>query len=179
MKKVSIFSILLGLSLLISCGGSKSSKGSASSKKTTKKSSTSTPQTTNSSSKEGENIVKIARSYIGTKYKYGGITRKGMDCSGLAYNVYKDIGVTLPRSSSAQSEVGKRVYIGEVVKGDLIFFGATKGSKKITHIGIVSYSNNGTVKMIHASSSKGVREDTIDKHYWKDRYIKACRPLEK
>lgn len=176
MKKFNTLSILFSVLFLISCGGSKSSKGSTSKKTTTKSTSSSS---SSSSSKKGDNVVKIARSYIGTKYKYGGITKKGIDCSGLSYNVYKEIGITLPRTSSAQSGVGKRVYIGEVVKGDLIFFGASPGSKRITHIGIVSYSNKGTVKMIHASSSKGVREDAVDGHYWKQRYIRASRPLVK
>lgn len=174
MKKITIYSLISTLFLLASCGGSKPAKSTP--KTTTKSTNTSTSAP---DAKKADNVIKIARSYIGTKYKYGGITRKGIDCSGLAYNVYKDVGIVLPRSSSAQAEIGKRVYIGEVVKGDLIFFGASPGSKKITHIGIVSYSNNGTVKMIHASSSKGVREDTIDKYYWKDRYIRASRPLVK
>ena len=173
MKNLNILSIVFYLFILISCGGSRSTK----SNKTTQKQKNS--NSSSISSKKADNIIKIARSYIGTKYKYGGLTRKGIDCSGLSYNVFKDVGLVLPRTSTAQSQVGKRIYIGEVVKGDLIFFGAKPSSKKITHIGIVSYSNNGTVRMIHASSSKGVREDNVDGHYWKQRYIKASRPFVK
>lgn len=124
-------------------------------------------------------VVKIARSKIGTKYKYGGIDRKGLDCSGLVYTTYSELRIDMPRSSSAQSHVGKRVYIGELQRGDLIFFGAKPRSKKITHVGIVSYSKNGRVKMIHSSSSRGVIEDEVDKIYWTPRYIRASRPLVK
>ena len=173
MKKIAyIFPLLVGILLVQSCGGSKTSKTT-----TTTPKQTSTP--TNTEPKKASDVVKIARSFVGTKYKYGGITRKGIDCSGLSYNVYKEIGITLPRTSSAQSGVGKRVYIGEVVKGDLIFFGSEPGNKRITHIGIVSYSKDGHVKMIHASTSKGVREDAVDKYYWRQRYIRASRPLAK
>ena len=175
MKRITYIFLLAGIFLLKSCGGSKASKIATT--PTTSKPTSST--SSNNEPKQANDVVKIARSFIGTKYKYGGITRKGIDCSGLAYNVYKEIGITLPRTSSAQSSIGKRVYIGEVVKGDLIFFGAEPGNKRITHIGIVSYSKNGHIKMIHASTSKGVREDTVDKQYWRQRYIRASRPLAK
>ncbi len=165
MKKTLIY-IILAIAGLLAC---KSNQPST--KDTTKQSST-----TKESSKEKE-IVKIARSYVGVKYQYGGVSNKGVDCSGLSHLVYKDAGIILPRISQEQSKFGKRVYIGELRKGDLIFFGAKPGSKKITHIGIVSYFNNGYIKMIHASSSKGVREDVVDDVYWRQRYIKASRPL--
>lgn len=123
--------------------------------------------------------VRAAKSYTGTKYKYGGMDKKGMDCSGLMHLSYKSAGVDLPRTSHAQSNVGKRVYVGELIPGDLIFFGAQPGSKKISHVGIVSYSQDGEVRFMHASSSRGVVEDELTPAYWTPRYIKATRPTVK
>lgn len=123
--------------------------------------------------------VRAAKSFSGTKYKYGGMDKKGMDCSGLMHLSYKSAGVDLPRTSHAQSNVGKRVYVGELIPGDLIFFGAQPGSKKITHVGLVSYSHDGEIKFMHASSSRGVVEDELTPAYWTPRYIKATRPTVK
>ena len=127
-------------------------------------------------SSEGEKIVKTAKKYLGTKYKYGGITKKGLDCSGLIYVTFQEHGMTLPRISRDQAKEGKAVYIGELEAGDLIFFGATKGSKKITHAGIVSRREGKQVYFLHSSSSKGVIESDLS-GYWGDKYIKARRVL--
>ena len=127
-------------------------------------------------STEGEKIVKTAEKYVGTKYKYGGITKKGLDCSDLIYITFQEHGMTLPRVSREQAKEGKAVYIGELTSGDLIFFGAKKGSKKITHAGIVSKSDGNQVYFLHSSSSKGVIESDLS-GYWRDKYIKARRVL--
>ena len=130
-------------------------------------------------SPEQKKLLSTARSYVGTKYKYGGTTKKGMDCSGLICTSYKEIGITLPRTSSAQSDYGKRIYIGELQPGDLVFFGHKPNSKKITHVGMVTKVNKGTITFIHASSSQGVVESDMTTGWWRDRYLKAVRPLEK
>lgn len=129
-KYTFIIAVTVGL---VSCGGSKpKTKSKSKSSKTT-----STPKSVKVNDKASK-AVKTARGYIGTKYKYGGTTRKGIDCSGLMCAAYSSAGVTLPRTSNEQSKIGKRVYIGELQVGDLVFLGAKKGSKKITHVGIIS-----------------------------------------
>ncbi len=130
-------------------------------------------------SSDQQKVIKAAQHYIGTKYKYGGTSKKGIDCSGLICNSYKEIGVNLPRTSTDQSSYGKRVYIGELVPGDLVFFGRKPSSKKITHVGMVTSIQGGKIIFIHASSSKGVREDNMTSGYYRDRYIKGVRPLVK
>ena len=144
------------------------------SKSTTSGSSSSSSKTKTSS--KGVAIVKTARKYIGTKYKYGGVSKSGIDCSGLIYMVFKEHNMTMPRVSREQATKGKAVYIGELKAGDLIFFGARNGSKKITHAGIVSYSNGKDVKFIHSSSSKGVMESDLA-GYWRPKYVKARRVI--
>ena len=134
------------------------------------------PQTKSSNLSKQDKVVAKAKTYIGTKYKYGGTTSSGMDCSGLMCQSYASVNIKLPRTSNDQSNYGKRVYIGELQKGDMIFFGAYKGSKKVTHVGMISSVSKSQIKFIHASSSKGVMESELST-YWRDRYIKARRPI--
>lgn len=172
MKRLFLFSFILVVSMLVvtSCGGKK--KQSKSTKKTSKVKKTSSKYVDTKIQK----VVKEARSYKGTKYKYGGTTRKGMDCSALMCASYQSIGVTIPRTSNAQSKIGKRVYIGELQPGDLVFFGAKPGSKKITHVGLITEVTGGSIKFMHASTKAGVVESELNSTWYKPRYIKAVRP---
>lgn len=124
--------------------------------------------------------IYTARSYIGTPYKYGGTTKAGMDCSGLLFVSFKAAGLSIPRTSEAQSKIGKNVSVGSLRTGDLVFFAADKKGKRrkrITHVGMVTSVKGGEVIFIHASSSKGVREDRLSSEYWKKVYVKALRPF--
>ena len=160
-----IFLVLLVFSIF-SCAGkkevSKSSSKSSSSKNV-------------SASSTALKAVKVAQSYKGTKYKYGGMSKKGIDCSGLMCVSYKQVGISIPRTSSAQSQFGTRKYIGELAPGDLVFFGAKPKSKKVTHVGMVSRVSKDGVYFIHASSSRGVVEDKLQSDYYRQRYISARR----
>ena len=160
LRKYVLF-LLLPL-FLFSCGGRKKGKSTRKSKKT-------------EISAEAHKAVKTAFKYKGTKYKYGGMNKRGIDCSGLMSVSYQEAGITLPRTSSAQSKFGKRVYIGELQKGDLVFFGAKPKSKKITHVGMISRVTKEGIYFIHASSSRGVVEDLMSAVYYRPRYISGRR----
>lgn len=126
-----------------------------------------------------ETVIQTARSYTGTPYKWGGTTRVGMDCSGLLCTSFQSINVNLPRTSEEQSRFGKTVKVRELKEGDLVFFGANKFSREITHVGMVTEVNNDNeVKFIHASTSLGVIENNLYSDYWQKIFIKAVRPFD-
>lgn len=127
-------------------------------------------------SKDVNNVLKTAKSYLGVPYKYGGATRSGFDCSGLVVVSFDNIDMKLPRASSQQASEGREIKISEARIGDLVFFN-TSGSS-ISHVGIIeSIENSGEIKFIHSSTSKGVIISSMDENYWKTRFVKAVRLL--
>lgn len=124
-------------------------------------------------------VVKVARTYTGTPYRTGGNTVEGIDCSGLVCAVFSTVGLKMPRISWQQSEVGHEVEVGEILPGDLIFFVPDKGQAGyVSHTGIVTEVNGeNNIRFIHASSSRGVREDNLYADYFKGRFVKALRPF--
>lgn len=126
-----------------------------------------------------EKVVGTARSYVGTPYKYGGTTRAGMDCSGLLLNAFRAINMELPRTSEAQSKVGREVKLKEVEPGDLVFFATGKKKRKITHVGLVTdKKSKENVKFIHASTTLGVVETNIYSDYYIKRFRLARRVID-
>lgn len=123
-------------------------------------------------------IIQTARSYIGTPYKWGGTTRAGMDCSGLLYNSFMVVGVAIPRTSRDQARYGTKVSFYDLRPGDLVFFAGKKGSRKVTHVGMVTeVKDKHNVQFIHASSSLGVVENNIYSNYYRGIFVKARRPF--
>ena len=122
-------------------------------------------------------VISTARGYTGTPYRYGGTSRSGIDCSGLLCNSFKSINYNLPRTSDAQSKVGKKVKKNKLEPGDLVFFATGKKKRQITHVGLVTYSKKGKVKFIHSSSSLGVVENYLDMDYYDKRFRLGRRPF--
>lgn len=98
---------------------------------------------------DGREIVETAAQLKGTPYLWGGMSWKGIDCSGFTYTAYRVHGVTLPRDADQQFLVGTPVELSELKPGDLLFFGDSE--KEITHVGMYMWDG----KFIHASGSLG------------------------
>ena len=110
--------------------------------------------------------------YFGTRYRFGGQTPAGFDCSGFVRFMYdKVFNMRLPRSSREMSALGNKVSKEELQPGDLVFF-QTKG-QQINHVGI--FIGNDT--FVHSSLSKGITEDQL-KHYYEKRFAGAVRILD-
>lgn len=124
-----------------------------------------------------DQILNEASTYIGTPYRFGGMTRKGIDCSAFVLSVFgSTTGISLPRVAAAQAQEGERIEKHNLEKGDLLFF-QTRGSR-ISHVGIVQdITPEGEIKFIHASTSKGVTISSLNEKYWGARYRFAKRIL--
>lgn len=122
-------------------------------------------------------IVRTALSYSGTRYKYGGTTSKGMDCSGLVFVSFKQHDILLNRSSSEMASQGVEIKLNDVQKGDLLFFTTGKGRKRINHVGLVVAVENNDVKFIHSTTSRGVLVSSIKEGYWNYAFKEARRIL--
>ncbi len=134
------------------------------------------PARTGSATGTLASVIDAARSYQGTPYLFGGTTRLGLDCSGLLQLAFGQAGVSIPRSSNEQAVWGAPVDAPDLRPGDLIFFGASPGSHTITHVGLVTVVDADGVDFIHASSSLGVVENSLESDYYLSRYIRAVRP---
>lgn len=129
------------------------------------------------SNSKADDIINTALSYSGVRYKYGGTTKKGMDCSGLLYIAFGKHDVRLPRISYQMAEEGKQIRVKNIVKGDLLFFKTRKGRKRINHVGMVVAIDKDEIKFIHASSSRGVIVSSLREGYWNYAFVKARRIL--
>jgi hypothetical protein len=105
-----------------------------------------------------DDVLEVARAWVGTPYVWGGLTEHGIDCSGLVHLAFRLAGQTLPRDASDQALVTALVEPGQERPGDLYFFSDKPG--RITHVGFVT----GPDRMLHACGDKGrvVEEELPD-----------------
>lgn len=129
-------------------------------------------------SAEGLKMQKVSENavaFVGTRYKYGGTTKRGMDCSGLIYTAFLKEDIPLPRTSRDMSLHGKRLYLKEVEIGDLLFFETDKKKKVINHVGLVVEKNSDELLFIHSTSSRGVIISSFNETYWRNNFVMARR----
>lgn len=122
-----------------------------------------------------QEIVAEFYRWQGVKYKLGGTTRRGIDCSALMQKIFHaafdgQMRTTLPRTTSGQIQRGVKVYRNDLRVGDLLFFRLSPQQK---HVGVYI----GDDKFIHASTSKGVIISTLENDFWSDRYKTARRVI--
>jgi peptidoglycan endopeptidase LytE len=118
-------------------------------------------------------LVKVAKSFAGAPYRYGGETVRGLDCSAFVKKMYEIFEVQLPRSAREQFCAGPRIGREDLVTGDLVFFRTKRYAKYPTHVGIYL----GDDKFIHSSSllSQGVKVDCLSEGYFARTYTGAVR----
>jgi cell wall-associated NlpC family hydrolase len=128
-------------------------------------------------SSKGSQIISYGKKFMGTPYKFGAstTTTRVFDCSSFTKYIFKKYGITLPRTSVAQSKVGKAVSKANLQVGDLLFFssGSRANGKNVTHVGV--YAGNG--KVLHTYGSPGVTLSDLNSGNWKKTYLKARRVL--
>ena len=146
--KYSFWLILVLSIILTSCG----------SRKYTVKSDTKASKAADAMSNlKSKQLYKFITDWTGVKYRFGGLDKSGIDCSGFAYLLEKEIyGVTLPRISRDQANFVKRKSVDDLKEGDLVFF--SFGGNNVDHVGI--YLNNGF--FVHASTNRGVIVDDLN-----------------
>jgi lipoprotein Spr len=107
--------------------------------------------------------------WYSTKYKYGGSSKSGIDCSAFTSNLLSSVyGITLPRTAREQYRSSQHIKKAELHEGDLVFFNTRRG---VSHVGVYLANN----KFIHASSSNGVMISDLEEEYFSRRYIGAGR----
>lgn len=123
-----------------------------------------------------DQLISSASENIGTRYKTGGTSKEGFDCSGLMYTTFGLFNIKLPRSSYEQAQYGEEIKAEEAQKGDLIFF-KTSRRKQINHVGMVVEVKDGDIKFIHSSVKGGVMISSVKEKYYASKVSQINRVL--
>ncbi len=114
-------------------------------------------------------LLRQFRQWQGTPYRYGGLNRNGVDCSGFVYLTFRTrFGIQLPRSTREQIETGRDVTGKRLEPGDLLFFSTGLFDR---HVGIYL----GNRSFIHASKDSGVIISSLNDRYWHSSFEEARR----
>ncbi|MCT4705533.1 NlpC/P60 family protein [Enterobacteriaceae bacterium H16N7] len=113
-------------------------------------------------------ISRFYSNWKGVRYRLGGTTKKGIDCSALTQRAFKKMNIRIPRTTGGQLARGKRIPKAKLQFGDLVFF---RTSRHQRHVGI--YIGNG--KFMHASTTKGVTISRLANQYWAAHYETSTR----
>jgi cell wall-associated NlpC family hydrolase len=117
---------------------------------------------------ENVNLYAGIDEWMGTRYRLGGSTKDGIDCSALVQILYvTQFGANLPRTAREQYDATQRISRTDLKEGDLVFFNTTGG---VSHVGIYLKNN----KFVHASSG-GVTISDLFEPYWEKRFIGVGR----
>jgi cell wall-associated NlpC family hydrolase len=123
-----------------------------------------------------DQLIATASENIGTRYRSGGTTTDGFDCSGFMCFTFGSSDIKLPRSSIEMASYGSRVDTENAQKGDLIFF-KTGGRGRINHVGMVVEVLDGEIKFIHSSTSSGVIISSTKESYYERCFAQVNRVL--
>jgi len=167
-----LITILIIFGLLYACAGM--FKGSES---PATKERTSTAYSFHKNAATRSILVQEAQKCIGSKYKYGGTSPKGFDCSGFVSYVYKKVDIAIPRSSAVQAQKGTKITQGAAQAGDLLFFRLAKKGKT-SHVAMVVSNDAQGMEIIHSTTSRGVIQENIgNSKYWQENLMYGRRYL--
>jgi cell wall-associated NlpC family hydrolase len=124
-----------------------------------------------------DQIVQFASDNIGVKYRSGGTTSAGFDCSGLICTAFGAYDIKLPRSSIEQASTGEKINNENAQKGDLIFF-RTNGRSHINHVGMVVEVVDDEIKFIHSSTHSGVIISSTKEAYYQRNFAQVNRVVK-
>jgi len=156
--------VLTALLLLSGCSSKKVSKPTHKAKKTA-------PKTEYTGNWINKALSKEYAKWDGVPYKYGGTSRKGIDCSSLMQILYRDaFGLQIPRTTKNQAKIGYKIKKNSSREGDLVFF---KTGWNTRHSGIIVEKG----KFIHSSTKYGVMISSLNNPYWKSKYWQTRRVL--
>ena len=129
-----------------------------------------------------KDMLKLADSFMGLRYRRGGKTPKGFDCSGFTSYIFSQFGYSLGASSRDQYRVdGELVDKMQVQPGDLIFFkGSNSKSASVGHVGIVIDGDpvTGEIKFIHSACSSGISVSSTFEPYYAKRFVGVKRVIK-
>jgi cell wall-associated NlpC family hydrolase len=121
-------------------------------------------------------LITFAKQYLGTPYRSGSLNpKKGFDCSGFVYYVFKKFNIDLPRSSREYKSFGTALKPEKFKVGDILVFYGYKDSSHIGHVGIICEANGMKSRFIHSTSGKayGVTISNLDSKGYKRRFYKC------
>ena len=117
-------------------------------------------------------LLNFIEDWFGTRYKYGGETKRGIDCSALTGGLLMAVyGFVVPRTARQQYQVSEKIKREDLQEGDLVFFNTTGG---VSHVGFFLANDY----FVHSSSSQGVTVTSLNDPYFAKRYIGAGRVLD-
>ncbi len=125
---------------------------------------------------KAEFLITKASENLGARYRSGGTSPAGFDCSGLMFSTFKNIDMTLPRSSHEMATIGYRIGKKQAQKGDLIFF-STFGRGRISHVGMITEILDDEIKFIHSSTGSGVIVSSTKEPYYQRTFVQINRVL--
>lgn len=121
-------------------------------------------------------MINNAMNFLGTRYRMGGTTMAGMDCSGMVTAVFNIFERSLPRSSREMAKIGVEINRNQAKTGDLIFF-RTNGSRNINHVGLIVAIEGNEIRFIHSSTSRGVIISSSEEAYYKKSFAQINRVI--
>ena len=131
----------------------------------------------NTNEELADELIRMASDNLGSRYRAGGTSKNGFDCSGLMYSTFSSLDIKLPRSSIEMATIGTKVEVTEAKKGDLIFF-KTRGGSQINHVGMVVEVCDGEIRFIHSSTQSGVIISSTKEKYYEKNFTQINRVLQ-